>query len=283
MQPILKKLEYEGVRTLVDWAANEGWNPGLYDAGLFWVTDPDGFYGYFLDDEMIGGGSIVSYDKNFGFMGFFIMRPDFRSRGLGRQLWYERRDNLLKRLNPGAPIGMDGVVAMQSFYKKGGFEIAFRDERYELAGSDFEIAPQISPVNPDDFDAVLRFDQQCFGFPRPQFMMPWITQPGSLSFKYVQDGDLHGFVIMRKALNGFKICPLFADNEQIATELYKACLNSAGNEKVYLDIPVSNPAAVAMVKRFGASYVFECARMYYGTPPVTDVTRIFGITSFELG
>jgi len=27
----------------VEWAAGEGWNPGLHDADLFWDTDPDGF------------------------------------------------------------------------------------------------------------------------------------------------------------------------------------------------------------------------------------------------
>ena len=29
--------------TLVDWAACEGWNPGLDDAEVFWATDPEGF------------------------------------------------------------------------------------------------------------------------------------------------------------------------------------------------------------------------------------------------
>ena len=31
------------VDDLVDWAAREGWNPGLHDAELFWVTDPAAF------------------------------------------------------------------------------------------------------------------------------------------------------------------------------------------------------------------------------------------------
>lgn len=25
---------------LTSWAANEGWNPGLHDADIFWNTDP---------------------------------------------------------------------------------------------------------------------------------------------------------------------------------------------------------------------------------------------------
>ncbi|MEZ5135477.1 MAG: hypothetical protein R2699_10590 [Acidimicrobiales bacterium] len=46
---------------LVAWAAGEGWN-GLDDAEVFWTTDPDGFVAAAIGDELIGGGSIVSYD-----------------------------------------------------------------------------------------------------------------------------------------------------------------------------------------------------------------------------
>ena len=135
-----QKLDLDGVKTLVSWAEEEGWNPGPYDADVYFATDPDGFYGYFYNDTLIGGGSIVSYNKEFGFMGFFIVKPEYRSNGIGRKLWYQRRDTLLSRLNKGASIGMDGVIAMQPFYRKGGFEILFRDERYEKIGMEFKTA-----------------------------------------------------------------------------------------------------------------------------------------------
>ena len=99
---------------LVEWAAREGWNPGLDDAEVFWNTDPDGFVVAEIDGELVGGGSIVAYDKRYGFMGFFIMRPDCRGRGLGDRLWNERKRRLLGRLNADASIGMDGVFNMQA-------------------------------------------------------------------------------------------------------------------------------------------------------------------------
>ena len=84
---------------LVEWADKEGWNPGPYDAEVYWATDPDGYYGYKVDGELVAGGSIVSYNGEFGFMGFFIVKPEYRSKGMGRQLWYQRRDTLIERLN----------------------------------------------------------------------------------------------------------------------------------------------------------------------------------------
>ena len=279
----LSKLNYEGLKTLVKWAEEEGWNPGAHDADVFWATDPDGFYGYFYNGSLIAGGSIVSYDKLFGFMGFFIVRPDYRLGGIGRKLWYQRRDILLSKLNKGASIGMDGVVAMQPFYIKGGFENAFRDERHEKIGMEFKSNSKVSAICEGDIRSILAYDQKCFGFPRPQFMKPWLRQPDVKTFKYIDGDKVKGFAIIRKAVKGYKVCPLFADNEEIAGELYQACLSSVVGEPLYIDIPVINPAALVLTIKYNTTYVFECARMYLGKAPEIDIDKVFGITTFELG
>ena len=52
----LRKLDKNSVKELVDWARKEGWNPGEYDFDVFWKTDPDGFYGFYVDGNLIAGG-----------------------------------------------------------------------------------------------------------------------------------------------------------------------------------------------------------------------------------
>ncbi len=277
------KLDINGVRELVNWAEKEGWNPGPYDAEVYYHTDPDGFYGFFLDGELIAGGAIISYNGLFGFMGLFIVKPEYRTHGIGRKLWYQRRDLLLERLNKGAAIGMDGVIDMQSFYARGGFSIAFRDERYERIGGQFSIDDHISRPEDGDLSSIFSYDTRHFGYPREEFLSRWIQIPGNRVFKYSRDNIIAGYAILRKAAKGYKICPLFADDDLIAEELYKACLDAAGGEAVYIDIPVINPGAVNLVKKYEATYVFECARMYYGRPTSIDWNKIFGITTFELG
>jgi hypothetical protein len=126
-------------------------------------------------------------------------------------------------------------------------------------------------------------DLACFGVPREAFMSRWLASPTAQSFKYNGPNGLAGFAVLRQCQKGFKIGPLFADNQDIAKALYECCLNAVVGEPVYLDIPVCNAAAVALVRDYEAQYVFECARMYYGTPPQTTTSKIFGITTFELG
>ncbi len=278
-----QKLRFNDLKTLIKWAEEEGWNPGINDAEIFWNTDPEGYYGFYHNGDLIAGGSIVSYSGEFGFMGFFIVKQEYRSYGIGRKLWYQRRDTLISRLNEGVTIGMDGVVDMQPFYNKGGFKIEFRDERHEKIGETFEVDKNISPIEEADFDSVLAYDKKCFGFARPRFLIPWLKQPSVKTFKYKAGRELKGFAVIRKAMKGYKICPLFADNAEIAEEIYKACLNSVVGELLYLDIPVINKDAVALIKKYKTTYVFECARMYYGKPPEIDINKVFGITTFELG
>jgi hypothetical protein len=279
----LRKLNKSELITLVSWAEKEGWNPGPHDAEVYYDTDPEGHYGFFLDQEMIAGGSIVSYSGQFGFMGLFIVKPEYRSSGIGRRLWYQRRDLLLSRLEKGAAIGMDGVVAMQPFYSKGGFVAAYRDERHEIKGAFYAPDQHISAITQNDYHAINDYDSICFGLPRPQFIVPWLNIDGNFNFKFICDGQLQGFVVMRKAGIGYKIGPLFADNAVVAQVLYESCLNAVPGETVFLDISSKNQTAVEMTKKFNTRFVFECARMYYGQPPSIPIDKVFGITTFELG
>jgi hypothetical protein len=89
--------------------------------------------------------------------------------------------------------------------------------------------------------------------------------------------------VLRKVRQGHKIGPLFADTPEIADALFKACASAAGKSLFYLDIPIVNTAARDLVDRYHMAYVFECARMYYSTPPALPTHKIFGITTFELG
>ncbi|MDT4808701.1 Acetyltransferase (GNAT) domain protein [compost metagenome] len=271
---------------LVDWAAREGWNPGLHDAELFWATDSEAYIAADLDGQLIGGGAITSYGGEFGFMGFFIVRPEFRGRGLGDMLWHARRDRLLARLRPGASIGMDGVFAMQDYYAKGGFVFSHRNLRFQLdIAEPPEWTPdeEILPLAAFAFDEVQAYDRTCFPAPRTHFLRGWINQPDALALGCRRNGRLAGFGVVRRCLQGCKIGPLFADDAQAAEALYADLAGFATGGPLYLDAPENNPEAMALVQRHGMSEVFGCARMYLGPFPAVAQERVFGVTTFELG
>ena len=95
----IRQMTRDELNTLVEWAAREGWNPGLDDAEVFWATDPEGFVAAEIDGELIGGGSIVAYEKKYGFIGLFIVRPEYRE-WTGNHLWHELIDACWPALTP---------------------------------------------------------------------------------------------------------------------------------------------------------------------------------------
>ncbi len=254
----------------------------------FWATDPDAFVAAEVDQRLIGGGAITSYDGAFGFMGFFIVRPEFRGLGLGNALWHARRERLLARLRPGASIGMDGVFAMQAYYAKGGFVFSHRDIRFraEIPGSP-AIPPSgnedITPLADIGFDQVVAYDRTCFPAPRPSFLKAWLGQPDALALGCQRSGQLSGYGVIRRCREGCKIGPLFADDAQAAEALFARLQDFAAGGPLFLDVPENNPAAIELARRHQMVEVFGCARMYLGSAPDLAHQRIFGVTTFELG
>src|SRR3954463_7916051 len=109
----------------VDWAAAEGWNPGLNDAPCFATVDAAGFLIGELDAKPAATISCVNYDDSFAFLGCYIVRPDLRGRGFGRRIWQAAIAHAGART-----IGLDGVIAQQDNYRKSGFRLAYRNVRY---------------------------------------------------------------------------------------------------------------------------------------------------------
>jgi|CXWL01.1.fsa_nt_gi GNAT superfamily N-acetyltransferase len=270
------------IATLGDWAAAEGWNPGLADLGIARACDPDAFIALRRDEELAGGGAIFSYDGNFGFMGLFIVRKDLRGDGLGAKLWHYRRDRLLQRLKPGASIGMDGVFAMVKFYERGGFRFAYRDLRFEGIARG-KADPASVPLSTLPFAAIDRFDREFFPVPRSEFLRRWVKQPGAHAQALVEDGNIVAFGVARPCHSGFKIGPAFAKSSTLAERLLSSLMGAIDGEKVQLDIPEPNDAGLALAARFGLTESFGCARLYHGPIPSLPLDHIFGVTSFEFG
>ena len=267
----------------VAWAAAEGWNPGLHDAETFWTTDPTGFVGAECDGQLIATGSIVSYGGAFGFMGFFIVRPDLRGAGIGRDFWLWRRDTLRARLQPGAAIGMDGVFAMQPFYARGGFAFTHRNLRMAGRGRPAPADGALRDLSTLPFAAVAAYDRQHFGFDRAAFLQRWIAPRDGLALGAWNGDALQGMGVVRPCRDGFKIGPLFADTPAVAEALFTALSAHAAGRPLFLDTPENNPDAGALATRHGLGEVFGCARMYHGHAPALPWNRIYGVTTFELG
>jgi GNAT superfamily N-acetyltransferase len=262
-----------------DWAAAEGWNPGLADATCFATVDPGGFLIGELDGVPAATISCVNYDDCFAFLGFYIVRADLRGRGFGLRIWNAAVAHAGPRV-----IGLDGVVAQQENYRKSGFQLAYANIRFggTVAAS---AAPQadIVPLRDVPFAMIEASDAAVFPAPRPAFMRAWSGASGHIGCALMRGGTLSGWGVIRPCRKGRKIGPLVADDRAAAEAVLSALLVQTGGGEIFLDVPAINRDAVALAQSFGLAPVFETARMYTGAIPPLRLERVFGVTSFELG
>ena len=275
-------LRVDEVPTLRDWARAEGWNPGLHDIAIAWQLDPDAFLALRRGNELVGAGTIYSHHGDFGFMGLFIVRPDMRGLGLGTALWLHRRDALLNRLSPGASIGMDGVFDMVPFYERGGFELAYRDLRFDgIASGEADRTVIDGALVP--FEQVDALDSQHFPTSRSEFLRAWLAAPGTSSAAVVDNGILMGFGVTRSCEQGHRFGPVLALTSDVALRIVETLMHRVEGQPVQIDVPEINDAGLAIAQRFSMTESFGCARMYLGGIPNLESGNVYGVTSFEFG
>ena len=274
---VVRRMTEADLALAIEWAAAEGWNPGLHDAHCFYAADPQGFFVAELDGAPIGCVSAVRYGSGFGFLGLYIVKTEHRGQGFGLELWHAALDHLGDRM-----IGLDGVVAQQENYRKSGFRLAFRNIRQKSRGGGVA-PPGLTDLPAIPIAEILRYDETGFPAPRADFLKSWIGQPQAVALGVVNGPRLTGYGVLRACREGFKIGPLFADDEETADRLFAGLMARAPGAPVFLDTPEANPAAVALAARHAMTPIFETARMYKNGTPQMALERCFGVTTFELG
>ncbi|MFF1413176.1 GNAT family N-acetyltransferase [Streptomyces sp. NPDC058289] len=270
---------------LRDWADEEGWNPGDSDRFAFAVADPGGFLVGRLRGEPVACISAVRYGAGFGFIGFYIARPDVRGQGYGIRLWKAGMERLDGRL-----VGLDGVVEQQHNYRKSGFRSAWNNVRHEgvprLAGDlPEETAPGVRIVDAATlpFGQLAAYDRRFFPAPRDAFLAAWVALPGRTALAAVRDGRIEGLGVVRPGSGASRIGPLYAADPAVAAALLLRLAERTPDGTVAVDVPDAHPRAAALLGGLGLTPTFETARMYTGQEPDLDLTGIYGVTSLELG
>jgi GNAT superfamily N-acetyltransferase len=276
---IVRTMRPDEISLAVDWAAGEGWNPGLADDVCFASVDPEGFLIAELDGKPAAIVSCVNYDASFSFLGFYIVRADLRGKGYGLRIWNAAIAHAGPRV-----IGLDGVVAQQDNYRKSGFQLAYANVRYGgMVAAPAVPRAGVIALSDVPVAAVEADDATVFPARRSAFLRAWIGAPSHVGCALVRDDRLAGWGVIRPCRSGFKIGPLVADDRATAEAVLSALLARVGGGEIFLDVPGINREAIALAQDFGLAPVFETARMYTGAISPLRLERVFGVTSFELG
>lgn len=270
-----RRMTPDDLRLVLDWAAEEGWNPGVDDAEAFIAADPDGFHLAEEGGTPVAAISVVNHSEDFAFLGLYLCRPEFRGKGIGLDLWNAALAHAGTRT-----VGLDGVPAQQGNYVKSGFVHAGETARYfgtlpagETSG--------VRLATEEDRPHLIAREAEASGVLKPAYMSEWFrTTEARCTLVAEGDGD-PGFATVRRCRSGAKIGPLIADDDRTARELILACASTFGGP-IMIDVPSGSTRLAAVCTSLGLTVTFRTARMYRGTA-IASASDIYAVATLELG
>jgi hypothetical protein len=169
--------------------------------------------------------------------------------------------------------------------KKPEFQPAYTNFRFKwIKDQQWTVSPEVIRLGEVPFAIIAEYDLQVFAFSRESFLRCWISRPGTVALGIMKENRLAAYGVIRECREGFKIGPLFADNDDFAQTLFQALTNDVEmGLPIFLDTPERNTDAVLLAQAYGMQEVFRTTRMYNRGDPKLPLDKWFGVTSFELG
>ena len=268
----IRTMQYDDLERVLDWAAVEGWNPGLEDASAFWQADPEGLFVKEVAGQPAAAISVVNHDPDMAFLGLYICRPEFRGQGYGIELWNTALSHTGNRC-----VGLDGVPDQQANYRRSGFEPNGKTVRYSGYLPKTAPAPLATGMN---VDFLVEADAHFVGFARNLFAAAWFVDSDTRQTFAL---DAQNFATARKCRDGVKIGPLYAASQWQLESLMSAISNRFPGEMMIVDIPGQSAALAEYLSDLTFKPAFETARMYKGVPPVQQPPLFAATATLELG
>ncbi|MFD1342110.1 GNAT family N-acetyltransferase [Litorisediminicola beolgyonensis] len=268
-------MEARDLARVLDWAAEEGWNPGHGDAAAFHAADPGGFFLAEEDGAPVAAISVVNHGADFAFLGLYLCRPSHRGLGIGFDLW----THALARAG-GRTVGLDGVPAQQENYARSGFVLAGGTARSggQVQGAVHEA---VRSARPAELPAFVAAEGMASGVVKPDYLGRWLRGDDTRVTLVAEAPLGFGFATVRQCREGAKIGPLLAETVETAEALIRHAATLYPGP-VFLDVPERSAPLAELCGRLGLAEGFRTARMYRGRP-VIQTADIFAVTSLELG
>lgn len=271
-----RRMSVADLALVLDWAADEGWNPGTGDAEAFHAADPQGFFLAVEREKPVAAISVVNHSPDFAFLGLYLCLPGYRGRGIGHALWKLALTHAGDRT-----VGLDGVPDQQANYARSGFTLAGRTTRFSGPVDALE-SPDIRLAAEEDVPALIDMEAAASGWRKPAALDAWFRNtPDRTTLVCDRHGSLAGAATVRRCRSGSKIGPLVASDETVARNLIAHAATRFGNQ-IVIDVPSSSAGQERLCGALHLAPGFQTARMYRGPFPATRADH-FAVSTLELG
>lgn len=234
--------------------------------------------------RIVATATLVPYGSRLAWIGMVLTRPEYRRRGLARQLL----DNVIEIADRSGirTLKLDATDEGRHLYESLGFIVEQTVERWARDdGRSKCVKSNNSSYSSTLSIELLSLDAAAFGASRKD-LLNLLRQSGMC------DAETNSYVMSRKGRTARYLGPCVADSNDTAHKLIAAHLQHSWTEQAkadtqvcnwYWDLIPSNREAVRCAKDLGFTRQRTLWRMRRGEPIANNDAMVYAIAGFEFG
>lgn len=264
-----RQLSVADLPCLLGLSRGAGWNQTAADWMTLLEVQPDGCLGTDVGGQVVATATLLRYEDRLAWLGMVLTHPDYRRRGLARQLVRSCLD--IAAVNGILSVKLDATENGLPLYENFGFVREQTIERWW--GNDRTKNGAIDSAVCDKPEFAL--DRSAFGADRSTLLR---KLAGNGSCRFSQDG----FAMTRPGANAEYLGPCVTRSKETARLLIHDCLATSRGE-YFWDLMPANVAALELATEFGFQRARRLVRMRRGVDVRGDESMIYAAGGFELG
>jgi GNAT superfamily N-acetyltransferase len=285
--------------------AQAGWNQVEADWRRFLHLQPDGCFVAQWNGRDVGTTTTCIFGS-VGWIAMVLVDSDYRHRGIGTRLvehalrFLDDRRVAAARLDAtalGRPVYEKlGFVAQYELIRMEGVLTAVTDQlaapspddpltRSTVAATQSAASPLpiCLPAGLDDLDVIGRWDRRATGTQRDKLLARLLAEPGSRAYLTGDEATSGGYVISRSGARAAQLGPVAASSPAAGRALLDRAAADWTGQRIYVDVPSDNRAAVQWAEVRGLVCQRSFTRMVRGRCEPDDTEWLWASSGPEKG
>ena len=277
-----RKMVPADIQACMELSKAAGWNQLEIDWQVFMRLGPEDNVVAVSGDDIVGSVATIRYGEELSWIGMLLVHPDFRGRGVGKELLLEAVQKLAHEKN----VKLDATSAGRQIYLQCGFEDEYPVSRLETHSTAVAAPGQnCFPAEEKDLTAIFEMDAAVFGADRQMLLKQVWFNALTFSYVYKSEGKISGYSLGRRGYRFFHIGPIIADNIEVAKNLLQTILHfTPAGTPVILDVNHTDREWLSWLNQSGFVEQRNFMRMFRGnnTSPGNPL-RQYAILGPEFG
>ncbi len=202
-------------------------------------------------------------DNDNFFVSFYITHPDYRRRRIGASVW---KASISSLMDQGKNIMLYAVEGKANMYRT----IGLKQAAFKCVGcrSTLDVKNktvidnkyvEVVPIKSVPFDAILTYDKTVQDMPR-KTVLEYLLKDAVSGFVALRNDIVVGYGCARTVTHGYRLGPVYADNEDIARSLIvRILVELPADTLIESNLYVNNTPAMALIDSLG---LFDSQNFY---------------------